>query len=74
MAGIEKLVRVPARGERAGLRFAVADDGGHDEVGIVERRAVGVTQRVAEFAAFVNRAGRFRRDVTRNAARETRTV
>jgi hypothetical protein len=45
-------------------------DGGHDEVGVVERRAVGVTQCVAQLAAFVNGAGRFGRNVTGDAARE----
>ena len=65
---IEKFVRVPARGERAGLRFAIADDAGDEQVGIVERRAEGVRQRIAQFAALVNRTRRLRRDVTRNAA------
>ena len=55
---IEELVRVPAVGERAGLGLAVADHAGDDQVGIVEGRAVGVRQRVAELAAFVDRAGR----------------
>ena len=59
---------MPAGRQRAGLGLAVADDAGDDQVGIVERRAVGVRQRVAEFAAFVDRAGRLRRDVARNAA------
>ena len=66
--GVEELVRVPAGRRRAGLRLAVADDAGDDQVGIVERRAVGVRQRVAEFAALVDRAGRLGSDVARNAA------
>ena len=65
---IEKLVRVPAGRERSGLRFAVADDAGDDQIRIVERGAVRVRQRVAELAAFVDRARRFRRDVAGNAA------
>ena len=40
--GIEKLVRVPARRQRARLRFAVADDRARDQIGIVENRAVRV--------------------------------
>ena len=67
---VEKLVRMPARRERPGLRFAIADDGGHDEIGVVERRAIRVTERVTEFAPFVNGAGRFGRNVTRDAAGE----
>ena len=42
--GIEELVRVPARRQRAGLRFAVADDGSHDQIGIVKGRAERVAQ------------------------------
>ena len=53
---VEELVRVPAGGERAGLGLAVADDAGDDQVGVVERGAVGVRQRVAELAALVDRA------------------
>ena len=65
---IEKLVRVPAGGERAGFRFAIADDAGDEQVGIVERRAESVRQRVTQLAALMNRAGCLRRDVARNAA------
>ena len=36
--------------------------------GVVEHRAERVAQRVAELAAFVDAAGRFRRDVARDAA------
>ena len=54
--------------QRAGFRFAVADDAADEQIGIVEDRAVGVQQRIAEFAAFVDGAGRFGRDVAGNAA------
>ena len=67
---IEELVRVPTGGERAGLRFAIADDARDEQVGIVERRPEGVRQRIAQLAALVNRARRLRRDVARNAAGE----
>ena len=67
---IEKLVGVPGRGERPGLGLAVADDAGDQKVGIVEGRAVGVGERVAEFAAFVDRSRRLRRRMARNAAGE----
>ena len=67
---IEKFVGLP--GGRQGARFglAVADDAGDDEPGIVERGAEGVAERISEFAALVNGAGRRRRDVARNAAGE----
>ena len=42
---IEELVRVPARRERTGLGLAVADDAGDEQIGIVERGAVGVRER-----------------------------
>ena len=67
---IEELVRVPRRGERAGFRFTVADDTGNDEIRIVERRPVRVRQRVAELTPFVDRTGRLRRHVRRDAAGE----
>ena len=61
---------MPARRERPGLRLAVADDAADEQVGVVERGAVGVHERVAELAALVDRAGRLRRRVARDAARE----
>ena len=61
---------MPARRERPGLRLAVADDAGDDQVGVVERRAERVRERVAELAALVDRARRLGRDVRGDAARE----
>ncbi len=43
---IEKLVRVPAGRERAGLCLAVPDDTRDEQVGIVESRAICVRERV----------------------------
>ena len=65
---IEKLVRMPCRGERTGLRFAVADDAGDDEIGIVEHRAERVAERIAQLAALMDRARALRRRVARNPA------
>ncbi len=67
---VEELVPVPAGGERAGLRLAVADDAGDDQVRVVERRAVGVAQGVPELATLVDAARRLRRDVAGDASRE----
>jgi hypothetical protein len=67
---IQEFVRVPARCERAGFRFAVTDDTRGDEIGVVEHRAERVDERVAELATFVDRAGSGRRGMTRDAARE----
>ena len=65
---IKELVAVPAGREWAGFGLAVANDAGDDQVGIVEGRAIGMAQGVSKLAAFVNTAGRFRRDVARNTA------
>ena len=67
---VEQLVRVPARRERARLRLAVADDAGDEQVGVVERGAERVHERVAELAALVDRAGHLGRDVARDPAGE----
>ena len=61
---------MPAGGHRPGLGLAIADDAGHDQVGIVERRAEGVGQGIAELAAFMDRARRFRGHMAWNSSRE----
>src|SRR5262245_7079227 len=53
--GIEKLVGMPARGERSSLRLAVADNAGDDQIRIVVGGAVGVRDRISELTALVNR-------------------
>ncbi len=68
--GVQELVRVPAGRQRAGFRLAVADDAADEQVGIVERGAVGVHERVAELAALVDRAGRLGGDVAGDPAGE----
>ena len=68
--GVEEFVGVPGGGERTGLGLAVADQHGDDQVGIVEGCAEGVRERVAELAAFVDRAGSFGRAVAADAAGE----
>ena len=57
---VEELVGVPAGGERPGFGFSVADHAQREQVGVVEHGAVGVDEGIAEFAAFVDRAGRLR--------------
>ena len=61
---------MPARRHRSRFRLAVADHAGDDQVRIVKGRAEGVRKRVAQFAAFVDRAGRFGRNMARDAAGE----
>ena len=61
---------MPRRGERPGLRLAVTHNAGDNQIGVVERHAVGMREAVAKLAAFVDRAWRFRRDVTADVSRE----
>ena len=67
---VQEFVGMPGGRERSGFRFAITDHTGDDEVRVVERRAEGVTERVAEFSALMNGAGAFGRDVARNTAGE----
>ena len=67
---VQELVGVPARCQRPGFRLAITDHAGDDQIGVVERGAVGVREGVAELAALVDRAGGLRRHVARNAAGE----
>src|ERR1700741_3666276 len=66
--GIQKLVRVPAGGERTCFRLTVSHNATDEQVRIIERSAIGVGERVAEFPTFVNRPGSFRRDVAGDSA------
>ena len=68
--GIEKLVAVPGGGQRAGFGFAVANDAGDRQIGIVERRAEGVTERIAQLAALMDRPGCFRAGMAGDPARK----
>ena len=67
---VEEPAAVPAGGQRAGLGLAVAHHARDDQARVVERRAARVGQRVAEFAALVDGAGRLRRDVAGHPAGE----
>jgi hypothetical protein len=65
---IEEFVGLPGGRQRARFRLAVADDAGDNEPRVVECGAKGVAERISEFAALVDGAGRRRRDMARNAA------
>ena len=67
---VEELVGVPGRGQRPGLRLAVADHAGDQQIRVVEGGAVGVGEGVAELAALVDRARCLRRDMAGHAAGE----
>ncbi len=65
---VEEPAGVPGSGQRPGLRLAVADHAGDDEAGVVEGGAMGMRERVAEFAALVDRSWSLRRYVARHPA------
>ena len=51
---------MPGGGQRAGLGFAVADDAGDDQVGIVEGGPEGMADRISQLAPLMNRPRRLR--------------
>ena len=61
---------MPARRQRPRFRLAVADDTSNNQIGVVERRAVGMRDGIAKLATLVNRTGRLRRHVAWDAAGE----
>jgi hypothetical protein len=67
---VDELVRVPARRQRPCLRLAVPDDAAHHEIGVVERRAERMHERIAELPALVDRPRRLGSDMAGNAAGE----
>ena len=52
--GVKELVGVPRRRQRTGLGLAVAHHAGDDQVRVVQGRAVGVGDRVAQLTALVD--------------------
>ena len=54
---VEEAHPLPGALQRRGLRLAVADHAGDEEVGVVEGGAEGVNEGVAELAALVDRPG-----------------
>src|ERR1019366_1343748 len=67
---VEKLVGLPRGCQGACFRFTVADDAGHDQIGIVERGPESMAERVSQLATFVNRPRRRRRNVAGNPTGE----
>ena len=68
--GIEKLIRMPARRAGPGLCFAVAHHAAGKQIRIIKHRAIRVQHGVTQFAAFVDRPGRFGRGMARDATRK----
>ena len=68
--GIQELVALPGGGQGAGFRLSVAHRHRGNQPGIVEDRAKGVSDAVAQLAALIDGSGGFRRAVGRHSARE----
>ena len=71
---IEELVAVPRGCQRAGLRLAVTDNYGCDQVGVIQHRTEAVRQRIPQFTALVDGARGLRGNVAGNAARERKLL
>ena len=67
---VDELVRVPRGRERTGLRLTVADHGCDDQLGVVERGAIGMRKCVTEFPALMDRPRCLGRHVAGNTAGE----
>src|SRR5439155_23136787 len=67
---IYELVRMPACGQRSGLRLAVPHDAEDSQPGVVEGGPVRVHEGVTELSALVDRARCLGRVVTGDAARK----
>ena len=68
--GVQEFIGLPAGGQGAGLGLAVAHGDRGDQVGVIEHRAEGVGDGIAQLAALVDGTGGFRRDVAGDAAGE----
>src|ERR1700677_2368337 len=67
--GVEKLVGLPRRGQGACFRLAVTDNAGDDQPGIVKSSSKGMTERIPQFPALVDRTWRRRRHMAGDTAR-----
>src|SRR5262245_13309063 len=72
--GVQKLVGMPAGGQRSRLALAVANHAAGDQVGIVKDRAVSVDERISEFSTFMNRAWCFRGGMTWDSSRKRKLL
>ena len=68
--GVEELVALPGGGQRAGLGLAITHGDSGDQVGVIEHRAEGVGNAVAQLAALVDGTRRLGRAVAGHAAGE----
>ncbi|MNO98927.1 hypothetical protein D3C76_906880 [compost metagenome] len=67
--GVEELVGVPTGRQRPRFGLAITDHASDDQVGVIERRTVGMGQAISQFAALMNRPWYLRRYMAGNAIR-----
>src|SRR5215471_12588252 len=67
---VQKFVRVPRCGERARFSFPIPDDRGDNQVWIIECGTVCMRQCVSQFAAFMDGAWCFWRNMAGNTSRK----
>ena len=70
MLRAQKFIGMPCRRQRTGLGFPIADHAGRNQLRIVKNRAERVRERIAQLAALVDRARRFRCHMAGDSARE----
>src|SRR5258708_13891650 len=65
--GIQEFVRMPTCRQWSGFGFAISNNAAYEQIRIIECSAISVRDGIAEFAAFANRARRFRTDAAGNS-------
>src|SRR4029077_12194135 len=63
-----ELIAMPSSRKWTGLRFAIADDAGHDQIWIVESGPIGMRQRVTQLTTLMDRPRRLGCHMARDAS------
>src|SRR5262249_16745465 len=72
--GVQELVALPTSRQGSGFGFTVTDDACNDQIRNIECSAIRVTQCIAKFAAFMDAARSFWRNVPWNSAGERKLL
>ena len=62
---VEVIIGMPGSSQRTGFGFAIANDAGHQQVGVVEGGSIGMGEAIAQFAPLLNLTGCAGYEVTR---------
>ena len=71
---IQKLIRMPRRSQRPGLRLTVPHDDRNNQIRIIERRAKPMRQAIPQLAPFMDRPRRLRRAMASNPTRKRKLL